>query len=136
LAVLVTPSAPYLLLDPGSLLGPEVLNEVCCWSFSSQRIEQKLDCGSCAYLERLGTRGGRGVTSASSSRGAGALRGISADDPLRQSLLAEEKEGLSGLKRGMSFTAAPYSDSSSGLWGIGDSLRSGCILGQPKAGGN
>jgi hypothetical protein len=67
---------------------------------------------------------------------AGALRGISADDPLRQSLLAEEKEGLSGLKRGMSFTAAPYSDSSSGLWGIGDSLRSGCILGQPKAGGN
>jgi hypothetical protein len=82
-------------------------------------------------------RGEIGVTSASSSRVCGAQRGISADDLMKEDFLEVEKEDLSGLKRGMSFTAAPYSDSSSGLCGIGDSLRSeGILAGRPRPGGN
>lgn len=85
-------------------------------------------------LGRLGKRGERGVTSASSSRVCGGQRGISTDDLLRKDFLGVE---YSDRKRGMSFTAAPYSDSSSGLCGIGDSLRSeGMLAGRFSAGGN
>jgi hypothetical protein len=80
---------------------------------------------SCTCLERLGTRGEKGVTSASSSRVCGTQPGISADGLLKEDFLGVEK---SGRWRRMSFTAAPHSDPSSGLCGIGDSLWSEGIL--------
>jgi hypothetical protein len=76
---------------------------------------------SCTYLERLGARGERGVTNASSSRVCGTQPGISADGLLKEDFFGVEK---SGRWRRMSFTAAPHSDPSSGLCGIGDSLWS------------